>query len=49
MTNINTIFEYCHALVILYNLLDCLYLEDRNIYRPVLKKQPQLCFLSKKN
>ena len=37
LTNINIIFEYCHASVILNNL-NVLYLEDGNVYRPVRKK-----------
>ena len=34
VTHMNAIFEYCHALEIL-NSVDVLYLEDRNVYRPV--------------
>ena len=32
LTHINTIFEYCHASVIIDNVLDVVYLEDENIY-----------------
>ena len=44
---LNTIFAYCHASVNLDNV-DILYLENGNIYRPVLKnKTPTLFFLKK--
>ena len=42
LTNIITIFEYCHASV------DVSCLEDRNVYRPVLKNKTATCFFSKK-
>ena len=42
-----TVFEYCHASVVLDNV-DVLYLEDKNVYRSVLKKKLQLCFFLKK-
>ena len=39
LTHINTIFKYCHSSVNLDNV-DVLYLEDGNVYRPVLKNKP---------
>ena len=43
----NTIFEYCHTSVILDNV-DILYLEDENVYRPVLKNKIATMILLKK-
>ena len=40
---INTIFENCHAPVILDNV-DILNLEDENVYRPVLKNKSATMF-----
>ena len=38
LINIKTIFEYCHASVNSGNV-DVLYLEDRNVCRPILKNK----------
>ena len=46
LTQENTKSEYCHASVIL-DYVDFLYLEDGNVYIPVLKIKPQLYFLKK--
>ena len=43
---INTIFENCHAPVILDNV-DILNLEDENVYRPVLKNKSATMFFLK--
>ena len=44
LTHIKTTFEYYHASMILGNE-GVLYLEDRNVYRLVLKIKPQLSLL----
>ena len=43
LTDINTIFEYCHASVNLNNVY-VLYLEYGNVYRPVLNFLSQKAF-----
>ena len=43
LTHINTIFEYCHASMIFGNE-EVLYLEDRNVYRLVLKNKTATMF-----
>ena len=46
LTHINIIFEYCHAAVILENV-DFMYLEDINLYRPVLNNKIATMFFLK--
>ena len=43
---LNTIFAYCHASVNLDNVV-VLYLEDGNVYRPVLKNETTTMFFVK--
>ena len=47
LTYINTIFEYCHASVIIANV-NVLYSEDGKVYRPVLKNKTATMFFSPK-
>ena len=44
---LNTIFAYCHASVKLDNV-DILYLENRNLFRPILKNKTATMFSLKK-
>ena len=46
-THTNTVFEYCHASVILDNI-NVLYLEDLNEYRSAVKNKTATMFFSLK-